>query len=92
MSVFNLLVHGTTIDLDFEDVILLLTEVELVHLGVDNHADDCAVLLDTVELGLNVVGVLRYLLLVLGESLLLGVQPILIETTEGILGELVSPN
>jgi len=43
-------------------------------------------------LDLYVVRVLRDLLLVLGKCLLLRVQPVLIETSKGILRELVGPN
>lgn len=92
MSVFDFLVDCASIDLDFENVILLLAEVKLIHLCVDDDTDDGAILLDAVELHLNIVGVLGDLLLVLRKGLLLGVQPVLIEASEGILGELVGPN
>jgi hypothetical protein len=92
VGVLDFLVDCATIDLDFENVILLLAEVKLIHLGMDDDTDDGAILLDAVELDLNVVGVLGDLLLVLWECLLLGVQPVLIETSKGILGKLVGPN
>jgi len=73
----DLLSDGTTINLDFEDVSLLLSEVELIQLGVDDDSDDLAVFLDSFDLSIDVLGV-RPLLGVLGESLLLGVHPVLV--------------
>jgi len=73
----DLLGDGTTVDLDFEDVSLLLSKVELIHLGVDDNSDNLAVFLDSFKLAVDVLGV-SPLLAVLGESLLLGVHPVLI--------------
>jgi len=73
----NLLGDSTTVDLDFEDVSLLLSKVELIQLGVDDDSDNLTVFLDSVELSINILGV-RPLLAVLGESLLLGVHPVLV--------------
>jgi len=49
----NFLSDGSTIDLNFEDVILLLSEVQFIELGVSNNSDDCAIFLDSVELDLD---------------------------------------
>lgn len=65
----DLLLNSSSIDLDFKDVVLLLSEVEFAHLGVDDNSNDGAVLLDSVKLSLDVLGVLSDLLGVLGESL-----------------------
>lgn len=73
----DLLGDSTTVNLDFEDVSLLLSDVDLIQLGVDDNSDDLAVFLDSFELSINVLGV-RPLLGVLGESLLLGVHPVLV--------------
>jgi len=73
----NLLGNGTTVNLDFEDVSLLLSEVELVHLGVDDDSDDRAIFLNSVKLALSGLLVTPFLD-VLGESLLLGVHPVLV--------------
>lgn len=87
-GVVDLLLDVTSIDLDLEDVVLLLSEVEFVHLGVDDNPDDGGVLLDSVQLEFGVLGVLGDLFGVLGEGLLLGVHPVLVESSECVLGEL----
>lgn len=92
MCILDLLVNGTTINLDFENVVLLLSQVQLVHLSMDNDSHDGAVLSHSVKLELEVLGVLSDLLVVLGEGLLLGVHPILVESSEGILSQLGSPD
>jgi len=73
----NLLGDVTTVNLDFKNVSLLLSKVELVHLGVDDNSDDLTVFLDSFELGVDILGV-RPLLDVLAESLLLGVHPVFV--------------
>lgn len=73
----DFLSDGTSVDLDFEDVSLLLSEVELVHLSVDDDSDDRAIFLNSVELALSGLLVAPFLD-VLGESLLLGVHPVLV--------------
>jgi len=73
----DLLGNSTTVNLDFEDVSLLLSKVELIHLGVDDDSDDLAVFLDSFKLSIDVLGV-RPLSSILGESLLLGVHPVLV--------------
>lgn len=87
----NLLGDGTTIDLDFEDVSLLLSQVELVQLGVGNNSDDLAVFLDSVKLALDSLFVAP-LLAVLGESLLLGVHPVLVQSSLELDGQVLGPN
>ena len=49
----NLLGDSSTVDLDFKDVVLLLSQVEFVHLGVADGSDDGCVFLDSVELHLH---------------------------------------
>lgn len=89
----DLLLNGATVDLDLGNVGLLLAEVELLDLGVADETDGGAVLLDALDLGLNVGGVtLSVLLGVAGEGLLLGVVPVLVEATLGLLGQVLSPD
>jgi hypothetical protein len=70
-----------TVDLDFEEVGLLLAELDLLDLSVCQNTDDGAVLLDTSELSLS--GLLALLgtssSSVVGESFLLGRVPVLVE-------------
>jgi len=73
----NLLGNSTSVNLDFEDVSLLLSEVEFIQLSVDDNSDDLAVFLDSVKLALDVLFI-SPLLGILGESLLLGVHPVLV--------------
>jgi len=93
LSEVDLVGDRTTVDLDFHEVGLLLLEWCLADLGVGENTDDSAVLLDTLELvgngGTVVVGVL---LGVLGESLLLGSVPILVESALDFVAEMLSPN
>jgi len=82
-----------TVDLDFEDVGLLLAEVELVHLSVGDDTDDLAVFLDSVESGFNVVGsFFGEELHVFGEAFLLGAHPVLVETSLDFLGQMLGPD
>jgi hypothetical protein len=92
VSEVDLCSNAAAIDLDFEDVVLLLSEVELVHLGVHNESDHLTVLFDAVQLDIHVFGILGQLLAVLGECLLLGIHPILVETTHGVFAECLSPD
>lgn len=83
----------TTVDLDFEDVSLLLSEVQQGHLGVGNDTDDLAVLLQSVESGFwVVVSLLAEELGVLCEGLLLGVHPALVESSLGFLLDVLGPD
>jgi len=91
LSEVNLLGDGTTVNLDFEDVSLLLSKVELIHLSVDDDSDDLAVFLDSVKLAVNVLGITP-LLAVLVESLLLGVHPVLVESSLQLSRQVLSPD
>jgi len=73
----NLLGDITTVDLDFEDVSLLLSEVEFIELSVNDDSDNLTVFLYSFKLAFDVLGV-RPFLDVLSEGLLLGVHPVLI--------------
>jgi len=73
----NLLSNGTTIQLDFHNMSLLLALLHQLHLCVGNHTDDFAVFLHLVEVFFNLLlsQVILPFLGVLGESLLLGAVP-----------------
>jgi len=78
----DLLGDGTTVDLDFHNVGLVLSELKLAVLGGANNSDGGGVLGDSGDVavdGLLVLLVDGVLLGVLGESLLLGVAPVLVE-------------
>jgi len=73
----NLLGEASTVNLDFENTSLLLSEVELIELSVDNNSDNLAVFLYSVKLAFDVLGVGPFLN-ILTEGLLLGVHPVLV--------------
>jgi hypothetical protein len=89
----DLVGNGTTVDLDLHKVCLLLLEAGLSELGVGQDSDDGAVLPDSLEFstdGLTVaVGVL---LGVLGESLLLRLVPVLVESSLELVGQVLGPD
>ena len=89
----DLLGDGATVDLDLEEVSLALAEVKLGELGAGEDADDCAVLLYSLEVALDGVLALGILLVSLGvvsEGLLLGVLPVLVEAALELIGEMLS--
>jgi hypothetical protein len=79
----DLLGDGTTVNLDLHDVSLVLTEGDLADLGGADDTDDGSVLLDALKIT-RVMGlgghVLVFAVNVLGESLLLGLHPVLVES------------
>jgi hypothetical protein len=88
----NLLGHLATVDLHLQEVSDLLSELELADLGVGEHTNDLAVVLDAVELVLDVLGFLGELLGVLGESLSLGSVPVLVESALHLVRQVASPH
>lgn len=92
----DLLGDGTTVDLDLHEVSLLLTEVQLAHVSVSEHADDVAVLLDALEFGVGAIAafllVVGEALSVLGEGLFLGVVPVLVESSLDLVVQVLSPD
>ena len=89
----DLLGDGATVDLDLEEVSLALAEVKLGELGAGEDADDCAVLLYSLEVALDGVlalGILLVSLRVMSEGLLLGVLPVLVEAALELIGEMLS--
>jgi len=81
VSEVDLVTDGSTVNLDLEDVCLALTEAELTDLGGRKNTHDSAVFLDASHIAMDrvlVLGIELVLLGVLGESLLLGVHPVLV--------------
>lgn len=89
----DLVGNGATVDLDLHQVGLLLLERSLADLSVGEDTDDGAVLLHALELAADggTLG-LGVLLGVLGESLLLGLVPVLVEATLELVGQVLSPD
>jgi len=83
---------GTAVDLNFSQVSHLLAQVKLAHLGVAEQAYNLTIVLDAVELELNILRLLSSLLGILGESLLLGSVPVLVEATLDFIRKMASPN
>lgn len=73
----NLIGHGSTVQLDFHDVGLLLATTEQLLLGVADDPHNRAVLLDLIEFLLNLflAQILLPFLAGFGESLLFGLGP-----------------
>ncbi len=88
----DLLGDGTTVQLDFSQVSLLLDQWGLSDLGVDQDSDDSGVLLDSSQLSLDFSTVLSVLGRVLGEGLLLGLVPVLVESSLDLVGQVFSPD
>ena len=79
----NFLSNGTSVNLDFHDVSLVLAEMELANLGGADHTNGRSVLLNALEITREVsLGSLILVLAVgvLGESLLFGLHPVSVES------------
>lgn len=87
----NLVGDGTTVDLNFNNVSLLLTDLHLGDLGVHDSSDDLAVLLSSGDLSGHLV-VVTVSLGVLGESLLLGLVPALVESASALVTQVLGPD
>lgn len=89
----DLVGNGTTVDLDLHQVCLLLLQTGLSELGVCQDSNDGAVLPDSLEFSTDggTVGV-GVLLGVLGEGLLLGLVPVLVESSLDFVGQVFSPD
>jgi hypothetical protein len=89
----DLLIKRASVDLDLHKVSLLLFEWGDSDLRVGENTDDGAVFLDTSKLagdrGARSFGVL---LGVLGESLLLALVPVLVESSLNLLAQVLGPN
>jgi len=90
-GVVDLLGDGTSVDLDFHDVGLLLSNRELVDLGVGDHTHNLAVALDAVQLAIHLAGTALGSQ-ILGEGLLLRDVPVLVETAAEVVGQMAGPD
>jgi hypothetical protein len=88
----DLLLDGSTVDLDLHQVGLLLLERGLADLGVGEDADDSAVLVDAGKLVGDVLSTVGVLLGVLGEGLLLRLVPVLVEPAADLVGQVLGPD
>jgi hypothetical protein len=92
VSKVNFLGNGSSINLDFNNVIFLLSKVEEFHLSSGNNSDDGAVFFDSVKRNINGFFFFRVFLLVFGEGLLFGGCPVSVESSEGVFVEFLGPN
>ena len=88
----DLLLKGSTVDLDLHEVGLLLGHGGQARLRVDQEADDGAVLLDAGELVGDLLATVGVLGGVLGEGLLLGLVPVLVEAALDLIGKMLGPD
>mmetsp|Transcript_18835 Transcript_18835/g.49070 ORF Transcript_18835/g.49070 Transcript_18835/m.49070 type:complete len:440 (+) Transcript_18835:418-1737(+) len=91
-SKVDLVSSRAAVDLDLHQVRLLLAPVHLLDLGVGQHADDAAVLLQLLQLGLNLLLAVRVLLHILGEGLLLGLGVVLVEPALDLVAQVLGPH
>ena len=91
-SPVNLLGGGAAVDLDLHEVGLLLADPDLPHLGVGDDAHNGAVLLDALEVALDGLLAVSVLLGVLGEGLLLGLVPVLVEPALDLSAQVLGPD
>ena len=83
LSPVDLIADGTTVDLDLHDVSLVLAEAELADLSGAKNTHSAGVLRDAIKIAgeMSLGGLVLVLAVdVLGESLLLGLHPVLVET------------
>jgi len=92
LSESNLVINGTTVDLDLSKVGLLLAKGSLADLGVGKNTDDSGVLSNSLKLTLDSSTTLSVLLSVLGESLLLGLVPVLVESSLDLIRQVLGPD
>jgi len=89
----NLVSNATSVNLNLHQMCLLLLERSLADLSVGEDTDNCAVLLDALEFaGDGRAGVLGVLLGVLGESLLLALVPVLVESSLHFVAQVFGPD
>jgi len=94
-SPVNLLGNSATVNLNFHNLGLVLSLLDLADLSGSEHTHNSAVLLDTGKVPLDrvlVLGVELVAVSVLGEGLLLSVHPVLVESALHIVVELGGPD
>jgi len=95
LSEGDLVSDRSTVKLDFHNVGLVLSEAELADLGGADNTHNSGVLLNASNISLNgSLGLVVFLVAVgvLGEGLLLGVHPVLVETSLHVLVQLLGPD
>lgn len=93
LSPIELVLDGSSVQLNLHQVSLVLSESKLANLGGANNADNMAVLGNSLDVLLHwSLGSFLVSIGILGESLLLGSSPVLVESSLNILIELLSPN
>ncbi|KAM3082632.1 hypothetical protein ACMFMF_011941 [Clarireedia jacksonii] len=89
----NLVSNATSVNLNLHQMSLLLLERSLSDLSVSKDTDDGTVFLDALEFaGDGGATVLRVLLGVLGESLLLALVPVLVESALNFVAQMLGPD
>jgi len=83
----NLVINTSTVHLDLTDVSLSLSEVELGHLSMSDDANHGAILRHSLELRFNISSVALVLGSVLSESFLLGLVPVLVHSSSGLVAD-----
>lgn len=94
-SPINLLSNSATVNLDFNEVSLSLSEVELIELSWGKNSNNLTVLLDSLKISLDWFLALLILLPSLGilwEGLLLWLAPVLVESSLNLVGDVLSPD
>merc|ERR1719367_728160 len=93
-AVVDLVGDRSAVQLDLHDVGLLLTLAQKLLLGVNNQPHHLAVLFDLSQVFLDflLTGLIFPLHAGLGESLLLGLGPVLVEATLALLAQVLSPD
>jgi len=90
----NFLGSFSSIYLNLHDMGFLLSEMKLSNLGVSNHADDRAIFFHPLDLSVNRLLLLVFLIFqgIFSEGLLLRSIPILVEASFALVGEMLGPN
>lgn len=89
----NFLGNGASVDLDFENVVFLLSEVfQEFELGGADNSDDGAVLFESLESDFNGFLLLFVFLGVFGEGFFLAVEPVFVESSKSVFVEFLGPN
>jgi hypothetical protein len=92
ISEIDLLGSGTTINLDFENVVLLLSQLrEGLHLSGTDSSNNSAVFFYSVQLDINRFFLFFVFLRIFRESFLFRDHPILIESSQSILVQFLGP-
>jgi len=93
-SPVDLVGNAPSVQLDLHNVSLLLPPPQKLHLCVDDNSYGGAILFDLVKVLLNLLlaEVVGPLGAALGESLLLGLRPILVEPPLALLADMLSPD